>query len=114
MGIRSTVKHKIVLFHGNPHYSLDCMAEQAYNFSIMNRLSIEKRAQIVNALVEGNSIRATCRLTGACKDAVLKLIRDLGAVCAAFHNATVRGVKTQRVQCDEAWSFCYAKAKNVP
>ena len=70
--------------------------------------------QIVNALVEGNSIRATCRLTGACKDAVLKLIRDMGAACAAFHNTTVRSVKVQRVQCDEAWSFCYAKAKNVP
>lgn len=80
----------------------------------MNRLTIEKRAQIVNALVEGNSIRATCRLTGACKDAVLKLIRDMGAACAAFHNAAVRGVAVQRVQCDEVWSFCYAKEKNVP
>lgn len=80
----------------------------------MNRLPIEKRAQIVNALVEGNSIRATCRLTGACKDAVLKLIRDMGAACAAFHNAAVRGLQVERVQCDEAWSFCYAKAKNVP
>ncbi len=98
----------------NPHYLLDCIPAQAYNFSIMNRLSIEKRAQIVNALVEGNSIRATCRLTGACKDAVLKLIPDMGAACAAFHNATVRQVRVQRVQCDEVWSFCYAKEKNVP
>jgi IS1 family transposase len=80
----------------------------------MNRLPIEKRAQIVNALVEGNSIRATCRLTGACKDAVLKLIRDMGAACAAFHNEAVRGVRVERVQCDEVWSFCYAKEKNVP
>ena len=80
----------------------------------MNRLPIEKRAQIVNALVEGNSIRATCRLTGACKDAVLKLIRDMGWACAAHHNTAVRGVKTVRVQCDEIWSFCYAKEKNVP
>jgi IS1 family transposase len=80
----------------------------------MNRLPIEKRAQIVNSLVEGNSIRATCRLTGACKDAVLKLIRDMGAACAAFHNEAVRRVKVQRVQCDEVWSFCYAKEKNVP
>jgi IS1 family transposase len=65
-------------------------------------------------LVEGNSIRATCRLTGVSKDAVLKLIPDLGMACAAFHNSAVRGVKTQRVQCDEIWSFCYAKEKNVP
>ena len=97
-----------------PHYFLDCIHAQAYNYSIMNRLSIEKRAQIVNALVEGNSIRATCRLTGVCKDAVLKLIRDMGAACAAFHKSAVRGVAVQRVQCDEVWSFCYAKAKNVP
>ena len=68
----------------------------------------------MNALVEGSSIRATCRLTGACKDAVLKLVRDMGTACAAHHNAAVRGVLTRRVQCDEVWSFCYAKAKNVP
>ncbi len=80
----------------------------------MNRLPIERRAQVVNALVEGNSIRATCRLTGVSKDAVLKLIPDMGAACEAFHNAAVRGVKVQRVQCDEVWSFCYAKEKNVP
>jgi hypothetical protein len=81
---------------------------------IMNRLSTEKRARVVAALVEGNSIRATCRLTGACKDAVLKLIRDLGVACASHHNAAVRGVCARRVQCDEIWSFCYAKEKNVP
>ena len=79
----------------------------------MNRLSVTKRAQVVNALVEGMSIRATCRLTGICKDAALKLLCDLGAACAAHHNAAVRGVRSRRVQCDEAWSFCYAKAKNV-
>jgi IS1 family transposase len=90
------------------------MVEQAYYFSIMNRLPIEKRAHIINALVEGNSIRATCRLTGVCKDAVLKLVRDMGTACAAFHNSTVRGVRVERVQCDEVWSFCYAKEKNVP
>ena len=80
----------------------------------MNRLSIEKRAQIVNALVEGNSLRATCRLIGVSKDAVLKLIPDMGVACAAHHNAAVRNVKVARVQCDEIWAFCYAKEKNVP
>lgn len=80
----------------------------------MNRLSTEKRAQVVGALIEGNSIRGTCRLTGVCKDAVLKLIRDMGWACLAHHNSTVRNVKAARVQCDEIWSFCYAKEKNVP
>jgi len=80
----------------------------------MNQLSNERRAQVIGALIEGNSIRSTVRMTGVCKDAVLKLIRDMGAACIEFHNAAVRGVNVQRVQCDEVWSFCYAKAKNVP
>jgi IS1 family transposase len=81
---------------------------------IMNRLSIQRRAQVIGALIEGNSIRSTARMTGVSKDAILKLIPDMGAACVAFHNATVRGVRVQRVQCDEVWSFCYAKEKNVP
>lgn len=80
----------------------------------MNRLSIERRAQVIGALIEGNSIRSPVRMTGVCKDAVLKLIRDMGAACAAHHKATVRNVRVGGVQCDEIWSFCYAKEKNVP
>jgi hypothetical protein len=59
----------------------------------MNRLTVQKRAQVVNALVEGNSIRATVRLTGVCKDAVIKLIRDFGKACADHHNRAVRNVR---------------------
>jgi len=80
----------------------------------MNRLSTEKRTQIVAALIEGNSIRGTCRLVGVCKDAVMKLIPELGAACARHHDSAVRGVKAARVQCDEIWSYCYAKERNVP
>jgi len=80
----------------------------------MNVLSNERRAQVIGALIEGNSIRSTVRMTGVCKDAVTKLIRDTGKACAAHHNSAVRGVKAHRVQCDEVWSFCYAKEKNVP
>jgi len=82
--------------------------------TIINVLSNERRARVINALVEGNSIRATCRLTGVSKDAVLKLIGDFGSVCAKHHDKTVRNVRARRVQCDEIWSFCYAKEKNVP
>src|SRR5713101_1147631 len=96
------------------HYFIDSLHAQAYNYLIMNRLSNELRSQVIGALIEGNSIRSTCRMTGVCKDAVLKLIRDIGAACAEFHDSAVRGVSVQRVQCDEVWSFCYAKAKNVP
>jgi IS1 family transposase len=80
----------------------------------MNRLSTEKRAQIVGMIVEGNSIRSITRMTGVCQEAILKLLRDLGKACADHHNSAVRGVHSRRVQCDEIWSFCYAKAKNAP
>jgi hypothetical protein len=80
----------------------------------MRCLSTSQRTQVVAALLEGNSIRATVRLTGICKDTVLKLLCDLGTACAAYHNSHVRNVRAQRIQCDEIWNFCYAKAKNVP
>jgi len=80
----------------------------------MNRLNIKRRAAVVAALVEGNSIRATGRITGVSKPTILKLLADLGEACERFHDATVRGVRSRRVQCDEVWSFCYAKQRNVP
>ena len=80
----------------------------------MNCLSVEKRTQVVSALIEGNSVRATVRMTGVCKDTVLKLLVDLGTACAAYHDQHVRNLRPQRVQCDEIWNFCYAKAKNAP
>jgi IS1 family transposase len=80
----------------------------------MNKLTNAKRAAVVAALVEGNSIRSTVRMTGVAKNTVVKLLADLGAACAKFHDETVRNVNAKRVQCDEIWSFVYAKAKNVP
>lgn len=80
----------------------------------MNRLTTEKRAQILGMMVEGMSIRAISRMTGASKNTVVKLLEDAGHACAAYHETHVRGVKSQRIQCDEIWSFGYAKAKNVP
>jgi IS1 family transposase len=79
----------------------------------MNRLSIADRTRIVSCLVEGNSIRATCRMTGVAKGTVLKLLGDLGKVCAAYHDEHVRNVPIKRVQCDEIWSFCYGKDRNI-
>jgi IS1 family transposase len=79
----------------------------------MNCLSTEKRTQVVSALIEGNSVRATVRMTGVCKDTVLKLLVDLGTACAAYHARHVRNVRPQHVQCDEIWNFCYAKSKNA-
>src|SRR5262245_8129499 len=79
----------------------------------MNKLTTAKRVAVVAALVEGNSIRSTARMTNVSKPTILKLLADLGTECAAFHNATVRNVRAQRIQCDEIWQFVGAKAKNA-
>jgi hypothetical protein len=80
----------------------------------MNRLSTEKRVQIARCLIEGNSIRATVRITGAAKNTVTKLLVELGAACAEYQDQTLRDPQCETVQADEIWSFCYAKQKNVP
>ncbi|HEX7477599.1 MAG TPA: IS1 family transposase [Polyangiales bacterium] len=79
----------------------------------MNRLDTKTRAQIVKCLVDGNSLRATSRITGASKNTITKLLCDLGKACREFHDAKVRGVNAKRVQCDEIWSFVYAKEKSL-
>jgi IS1 family transposase len=80
----------------------------------MNRLSPAKRKAVVASLVEGNSIGSTVRMTGVAKATVMKLLLDLGTACSVYQDATLRDLPCERVQCDEIWSFCYAKAKNVP
>jgi len=79
----------------------------------MNQLNTAKRCQIIAALVEGNSINATCRMLGVGKHTVLRLLEDAGCACAAFHDANVRNLRASRVQCDEIWQYIGAKAKNV-
>lgn len=79
----------------------------------MNVLSIEKKAQILNLLVEGMSMRAITRVTGASINTVTKLLIDAGTACAIFQDEAIRNVNAERVQCDEIWSFCHSKQKNV-
>src|SRR6266536_6358299 len=80
----------------------------------MNRLSREKQVQVVAALVEGNSINATVRMTGVAKNTILKLLADLGSACADYQDKALRNLRCKRIQCDEIWQFCYAKENNVP
>jgi IS1 family transposase len=79
----------------------------------MNTLPLETRVRILNMLVEGSSLRSTSRVCDVSINTVTKLLVDAGRVCAAFHDEKVRNFKAKRVQCDEIWSFCYAKQKNV-
>ena len=80
----------------------------------MNRLSVEDRVRIVRALVEGNSLRVTSRMTGASRMTIEKLLRDLSAVCNAYRNDHLRNLTCKRIHCDEIWSSEYAKQKNLP
>lgn len=79
----------------------------------MNKLPLAKRAQILSMLCEGSSMRSISRVADVSINTVTKLLEDAGEACAAFHAETVKNVPAKRVQCDEIWSFCYAKAKNV-
>ena len=79
----------------------------------MNRLTTAKRVAVVGALVEGNSIRATARMTDVSKPTILKLLADLGPACTRYQNEHLRNLRCRRIQCDEIWQFCYAKQKNV-
>ena len=85
-----------------------------HNMVIMNRLNKEKQTQIISALVEGNSLRATARMCDVAFNTVLKLLPQIGAACLEYQDKALRNLTCKRIQCDEIWSFCYAKEQNVP
>lgn len=80
----------------------------------MNRLSRAERAQVIRCLVEGNSIRSTSRMAGAARNTITGLLVELGRACAEYQDVTLRNLTSTRIECDEIWSFVYAKARNVP
>lgn len=80
----------------------------------MNQISIEERVRVVACLVEGNSLRATTRMTGVHRTTVMKLLADLGNVCREYQDKAFRNLPCKRLQCDEIWSFVGAKEKNIP
>ena len=82
--------------------------------SIVNVLSTQDRARIVGCLTEGMSIRSAVRVTGSAKNTITKLLTDLGRVCAEYQDRVLVDLPCTRVECDEIWSYCYAKQKNVP
>lgn len=77
-------------------------------------LTDAERAQIVTLICEGNSIRSTSRITGFSKNTITKLLIELGDTCIAYQDQAFRKLKCRRIQCDEIWSFVYAKDKNLP
>lgn len=80
----------------------------------MNTLNKTKRAELISVLVEGNSLRATARICDVAFNTVLKFVPEIGQACAEYQDKAFFNLKCKRIQCDEIWSFCYAKQKNVP
>ena len=80
----------------------------------MNKLNSARQAQVVSALVEGNSINSIVRMTGVAKNTMLKLLVDLGEACLEYQDKTLRNLPCRRLQCDEIWSFVAMKEKQVP
>jgi IS1 family transposase len=78
----------------------------------MTKLSSEERKQVVAALVEGNSLRAVSRMTGIHRTTIMKLLCGLGRACSEYQDKVFRNLPCKRIQCDEIWSFVYAKEKN--
>jgi IS1 family transposase len=75
---------------------------------------MEERTRVIKTLIEGNSLRATARMTGVARMTVEKLLRDLSAACIRFQDRHLRNLRCKRIQCEEIWSLVYAKQKNVP
>jgi IS1 family transposase len=80
----------------------------------VNRLSAERRAQILAALCEGSSVNATARQSGASKVTILKLLAEIGDACLHYQRATLVNLPCEKIQCDEVWSFVGCKERNVP
>jgi IS1 family transposase len=80
----------------------------------MNILPLDKKIQVLSSLVEGNSIRATSRMTGVAKGTINRFLERVGRACSKYQDIVLRDLTCTNIQCDEIWSFCYAKEKNVP
>ena len=80
----------------------------------MNRLDRKRQVQIINALVEGASLRSASRMVDCSFNTVVKLLIDVGTACSEYQDKTFRNLNCKRLQADEIWSFVYAKDKNVP
>lgn len=90
------------------------MPSARYISIVMNKLNDQKRVQITASLVEGNSLRATARMCDVAFNTVLKFLPEIGQACEDYQRSVFKNLPCKRVQCDEIWSFCYAKEKNLP
>jgi len=96
-----------------PFAGLLTNAQAVEHNELMNKLDRNTRVSVINCLIEGCSIRSTVRMTGVAKKTVMRLLAEVGAVCLSFQDRVLRNLPCKRIQVDECWAYCYAKAKNV-
>ena len=94
------------------HFSPD-HAKALWHSIGMNKLEAKTREQVLSCILEGCSIRATVRMTGVCKKAVMRLVVDAGSAAAEYQDRMFKNLKCRRIQVDELWRFVYCKQKNV-
>ncbi len=80
---------------------------------MVNRLSIERQAQIIHALVEGNSIRSVERMTETHRDTIMRLMVKTGESCAKLMDSEMRNLSCERIQVDEIWAYVQKKQRQV-
>jgi len=80
----------------------------------MNQISLAKRAHILQLLMEDSSMQGAARTAKVDIHTVMNLLVVVGKACLSYHEAAVKSMRPKRIQCDEQWSFCYAKKKNLP
>ena len=80
----------------------------------MNKLNLDRQAQIIKVLCEGNSIRSTARITGTAVNTVVKLLREVGAACLDYQDNVMHNLPCKKLQCDEIWSFVYLRLRTSP
>src|SRR5271165_214268 len=78
----------------------------------MNRLTSEKRAQVINCLIEGGSMRSTVRMTGVAMKTVMRVLVEVGEMCAAYQDKVFQNLTCRRLQLDELWCWIYCKEKD--
>jgi IS1 family transposase len=79
----------------------------------MNRLSEEKRTQVISGLLEGCSIRSVERMTGVHRDTITRLLVNVGGACHDMMNESLRGLQLTHVQVDEIWAYVGKKQRHV-
>jgi IS1 family transposase len=95
------------------HFSLDMREPLTYTFSIMNTLPMDKQQAVIQALIEGNSIRSTERMTGIHRDTIMRLLVRVGEGCARFLDSQVKQVQAKAVQVDEIWTYVFKKQARI-